>query len=126
MQASKTSVKKQELIRIHAAYLTDNLAKIVGKKKEIINLPVGSRSGDFINYMVERYPEVFEKYGPGYLGFILNGEKPKVLTLLRDGDRYEFVDWTEEEIRKDDVIKRLKESGAVMELPHGELKPPAW
>ncbi|MBI2122380.1 MAG: hypothetical protein HYT98_04655 [Candidatus Sungbacteria bacterium] len=119
-------MKKQKSIRIRMAYLTKNLAKIVGKKKEVIHLPAGSRSGDFIDFMIERYPQVFEKYGPGYLGFTRNGEKPKVLMLLQDGDQYEFADWTDEEIRMDDTAKRLSELGAVMELPHGEFKPPAW
>lgn len=119
-------MKKRKSIRINITYLTKNLSEIVGKNKETIRLPAGSRSGDFMDYMIKRYPQIFEKYGPGYLGFTRNGDKPKALTPLNDGDHYEFADWTDKEIIRDEIALRLKELGAVMELPHGELKPPMW
>lgn len=119
-------MKKQKSIRIRVTYLTDNLVKVVGKKEEVIRLPEDSRSGDFLDYLMERYPRIFEKYGPGYLGFMRNGEKPKVLTLLKDGDRYEFADWADKEILEDEIAQRLKELGMVVGLPYGEFKTPTW
>jgi hypothetical protein len=119
-------MKKGKTLRIRAAYLDDKLVKIIGRKEEVLTISASSRSGDFINFMIERYPKVFEEFGPGYLGFELNGKMPKALTPLKDGDRYEFIVWTDDEIAKHDAVERLKSMRAGMELSRGELKPPAW
>jgi len=112
-------------IRIKVSYLDKKLRKLAGKKEEEISMLRGARSGDFIDLLIEKYPAVFEKFGPGYLGFTRNGKKPNVLTLLKNGDHYKFTIWTDEEILEDELAKRLKKSGAVMELPY-DLKMPKW
>ena len=88
-------------------------------------MPRGSCSGDFIDALIEKYPQIFKKYGPARLGFERNGKKPKVFTRLKDGDHYEFITWTDEEILEDELAKHLQKSGATMELPY-ELKMPEW
>jgi len=123
---SKKIMTKKKLIRIKASYLSKDLQQITGKKKEVFQVPQGFRSGDFFDFLQERYPEIFKKFGPGYLGFVLNGEKPHVLTLLKDGDHYEFTTWTAKEILKDEFAKQFKEKGAIIELPKGELEIPKW
>ena len=117
--------KKRRLIRIRVSYLSGDLQRLTGKKEEIVSMPEGSRSGDFIDFFQERYPEILKKFGPGYLEFTLNREKPHVLTLLKEGDRYEFTTWTDEEILKHD-LQQLEETGAMMELPKGKFKMPKW
>lgn len=118
--------KKRKLIQIRVTYLNEDLQRLTGRKEEIISVPEGIRSGDFFDLLEKRYPTIFKKFGPGYLGLVLNGEKPHVLTLLRDGDHYEFTTWTDEEILQDELAKRFRGEGAIMELPKGEFKMPEW
>lgn len=112
-------------IRVKVVYLNDDLRQITGKAEEIINMPHGAVSGDFLDFLEKRYPQIFEKYGLGYLGFVLNGKCPKVLTPLKDNDCYEFTTWTKEEIIEDELA-RLIEKNAIIELPKGEMKMPEW
>lgn len=123
--SSSAKQKKRRLIRIRVTYLDKGLQRLTRKKEEIISIPEGTRSGDFLDFLQERYPAIFEKFGPGYLGFTLNEEKPHVLTLLKEGDQYKFITWTDEEIFQSE-IQRFKESGAIVELPKGEFKMPKW
>ena len=120
------NLKKKKTIRIRVTYLSKELQRFTKKIKEIIQMPIGSRSGDFLDFLQERYPQIFEKYGPGYLGFERNGKRPNVLTFLKDGDHYEFTSWTKKEIIQDELAQRFKETGAVIELPKGEFKMPKW
>ena len=122
----KKIMAKKKLIRIKATYLSKDLQQILGKKKEVFQVPQGFRSGDFFDFLQERYQEIFKKFGPGYLGFVLNGQKPHVLTLLKDGDHYKFITWTAKEILEDEFAKHLKEKGAIIELPKGKFKMPKW
>ncbi len=117
---------KHKPILIRVTYLTEDLQWLTGKKEEKISVLPGARSGDFFDYFEEQYPEVFKKYGPGYLSFTLNDTKPHVLTLLKDGDHYKFAIWTDDEIFQDELIKQLQETGAIEELPKGELMMPKW
>ena len=103
----------KELIKIKVIYLSKDLQQITGKKKEIIRVPKTFRSGDFFDLLQERYPEIFKKFGPGYLGFTLNEEKPHVLTLLKEGDQYKFITWTDEEIFQSEIQQNGDEYGEV-------------
>lgn len=100
--------KNKKPLRIKVKYLGRNLQKIAGKKNEVIHMPVGSRSENFIDRLVELHPKIFEKYGPGFLGFELNGRIPKAKDRLSSGDRYEFCTWTENEIKKADNFQMPK------------------
>jgi len=73
-------VKKPKFIRIKIIYLSKELQRIAKRKREIVRMPDGSRSGDFMDFFIERYPKIFKEFGLGYLGFELNGERPHVLT----------------------------------------------
>jgi len=119
-------MKNLKSIRIQVIYLNKDLQRITGKKSEVIDMPQGSRSGDFIDFLMERYPKIFKEFGPGYLGFELNGERPHVLTPLKDGDCYKFTTWTEKEIIQDELAKRLEKEGLLMKLPKGEFEIPKW
>lgn len=116
----------KKLIRIKVTYLSKDLQQITGKKKEVIRVPQTFTSGDFFDLLQERYPEIFKKFGPGYLGFTLNKEEPHVLTLLKNGDHYEFTTWTDEEILEDELAKQFIGKEAVAELPKREFKMPKW
>ena len=119
-------MKKPKFIRIKIIYLSKELQRIAKRKREIVRMPDGSRSGDFMDFFIERYPKIFKEFGLGYLGFELNGERPHVLTSLKDGDRYEFTTWTEKEIAQDKLAKRLEKEGTLMKLPKGKLEMPKW
>lgn len=124
--SSLNKQKKRRLIRIRITYLTEDLQQLTGKKEEIISIPEETHSGNFLDFLQKRYPAIFEKFGPGYLGFALNGKKPHVLTLLKDGDHYEFTIWTDEEILEDEIAKQFERKGAVVKLSRGEFKMPRW
>jgi hypothetical protein len=119
-------MNNQGLIKIKVTYLSKDLQRITRKKGEVFRVPGDFRSGDFIDFFQERYPEIFEKFGPGYLGFTLNGEKPHVLQRLRDQDHYEFSTWTKEEIFVDEISKHFRESIAIIKLPKEEFEMPKW
>ncbi len=119
-------MKKRGGVWVKVVYISEDLQKLVGKREEAIEMPVGSRSGDFIDLLQERYPEIFDKYGPGYLGFDLNGKRPHVLNLLKKGDCYRFITWTEKEVTYNKLAKQFEKRGAVMKLPKEELKMPKW
>ena len=119
-------MKNPKSIRIKVVYLNKDLQRITGEKGEVIRMPPGSRSGDFMDFFIERYPKMFKEFGPGYLGFELNGERPHVLTPLKNGDCYEFTTWTEEEIVQDEAAKRLEKEGMLMKLPKRKFEMPKW
>ncbi len=118
--------QSKKLISIKVTYLGKDLRQLTGKKTEIISMPEGSRSGDFFDLFQECYPEIFKKFGPGYLGFTLNKEKPHVLTLLKDGDQYEFTTGSDDEILEDELAKQSGGKEAVVELSKGKLEMPKW
>ena len=122
----RATMKNLKSIRIQVIYLNKAIQRITGKKSEVIRMPHGSRSGDFIDFLIEHYPKIFKEFGPGYLGFELNGKRPHVLTPLKNGDCYEFTTWKEEEIVQDELAKRLEKEGILMKLPKGELEMPKW
>ena len=122
----RATMKNLKSIRIQVIYLNNDLQRITRKRSEVIRLPQGLRSGDFIDFLIERYPKIFKEFGPGYLGFELNGERPHVLTPLKNGDCYKFTTWTEEEIVQDELAKRLEKEGILMKLPKGDFEMPKW
>jgi hypothetical protein len=117
---------KIKLIKIKITYSDKNLQQITGKKSELIKVPQDFKSGVFFDLLQERYPEMFKKFGPGYLGFTLNEKKPNALTQLQDGDHYELITWTDEEILIDESLKCFKEKGRAMEISKENFKMPKW
>ncbi len=45
----------------------------------------------YLLFFFASYPEIKKLFPPGVLGFTLNEKKPKELTLLKDGDRVDFM-----------------------------------
>jgi len=101
--------KQLRTIQITATYLDGKLQKITGKESEIIRMPEGSCSDEFLHLLQERYPKIFQKFGPGFFGFDLNGKKPNSLTKLNDGDHYRFTVWSKSEVLADEQFKQRKE-----------------
>jgi molybdopterin converting factor small subunit len=79
-------------MKINVSY-RDKLIGITGKIGEVIEIAEGSTSGDFINLLQEIYPEIFERFKPGYLGFELNNRMIEASQVLKDGDSYVFCTW---------------------------------
>ena len=68
-----------------------NLQKITGKESETSMSSEGVTFQQFLFFLFSSYSEIQSTYPPGKLGFLLNGEPPRLDTILRDGDRLLFV-----------------------------------
>ena len=77
-------------IRITVTY-DSNLQRITGKEREESISSEGMPFGQFLFFLFKSYPEIQKAYPPGKLGFMLNGDPPRLDTILRDGDCLYFV-----------------------------------
>lgn len=69
---------------------SQELETIIGIKEEDNYLSFGAPFEFLLQNIYFSYPEIFEKYKPGELGFTVNGKVPKTFELLLDGDLVEF------------------------------------
>lgn len=67
------------------------LHEITGKKEEVILVEQGAPFILILGIILKSYPVIGKKYPPGVLGFTLNGAPPEADTILREGDRLEFL-----------------------------------
>ena len=59
----KKIMAKKKLIRIKATYLSKDLQQILGKKKEVFQVPQGFRSGDFFDFLHAQFHQLYLKGG---------------------------------------------------------------
>ena len=70
------------------------LQEITGLPDHPVVLDEGKTFADLMNGVRSTFPEIFEKYPPGVLGFTVNGVPPSdvdVFSSIDDGDVISFV-----------------------------------
>lgn len=64
----------------------------------------------YLLFFFASYPEIQKIFPPGVLGFTLNDRKPKELTILKDGDRVDFMVFAPNFISRQENTESFKKS----------------
>lgn len=77
-----------------------NLQKITGKDGEESIISKGMTFMQFLFFLFSSYPEIKDIYPPGKLGFLVNGEPPRMNDVLHEGDGLFFAGTGEDGITR--------------------------
>jgi len=81
-------------------YYDDKLKKITKKDFEESVVSDNLQFAQILNFIFSFYPDMQKNFGPGTLGFLLNGQKPNGLEKLKEGDEIKMFAFEMGDIRK--------------------------
>lgn len=62
------------------------LQAITGRAFEPVIVSEGITFVEYLYFIFSSYPEIEERYPPGFVGFLINGKRPTDFTILKEGD----------------------------------------
>lgn len=81
-----------DLTPIRITILYDaQLQTLTGTSHDSAMASRGCPFGSILRCLLTDFPEIYERFPPGVLGFTLNGKPPKFFEPLKDGDVIHFL-----------------------------------
>lgn len=68
----------------------EQIQKITGKEQETVAVSPCCPFDILLSVVFNSYPEIENKYPPGFLGFTINGSVPSAGSTLSEGDTVRF------------------------------------